>query len=151
MTIYKSLATELIAELCNNEKLSYRRNLGDFSHGEMSILAHLCYCENGACAGAIGESLTMTVPRVSAAISTLQEKGLVTKERDPEDKRKIHIYISREGRLLVDEKKRELEDAVSLLLSHLGEEDAEEYVRITKRINRIAAQVMPAERSHAND
>ena len=151
MTNYENLATELITELCNNEKLSYRRGLGDFSHGEMSILAHLCYRENGACAGAIGESLEMTVPRVSAAISTLQEKGLVTKERDPEDKRKIHIYVSREGRLLVEEKKRELEDAVTSLLSRLGEDDAGEYVRIIKRINKIAVQAVPAERSVAND
>lgn len=151
MTNYETLAAELLTGLCDNEKLRYRRELGDFSHGEMSILTHLCYCENGVCPGVLGDELGMTTPRISAAISSLHKKGLVTRESDPEDRRRIHIYISREGRLLVSEKKQELESSITALLSHLGEDDAREYIRLTQKINRVAAGALPAERSVIND
>lgn len=139
LTDFSLIATDLIHILCNNSKLTYQRQLDDFSHGEMCILAHLCYRENGICAGVLCETLCMTTPRISAAISVMQKKGLVVRRTDPEDRRKVHIHITDEGRLLVNEKRDELTSRLSSLLSCLGEEDAKEYVRIMGRINTLAA------------
>lgn len=139
MTDYSILAHELLLKLCDNARLRYQRDLGDFSHGEMSILDHLCYSEDGICPGVLCDTLGMTTPRISAAIASLQKKGLVTRETDPADRRKIHIFISEEGRALVTEKREELREHITKILISLGEDDAKEYVRIMGRINENAA------------
>ncbi|MBR6807599.1 MAG: winged helix-turn-helix transcriptional regulator [Clostridia bacterium] len=137
MTDYSMLASQLLDELCDDSRLRYRRDLEDFSHGEMSILTYLCYTENGVCPGDLCETLGMTTPRISAIIAGLQKKGLVSRVTDAGDRRKIHIYISEEGRVLVDGKKDALRADISHILSLLGEDDAKEYVRIIGKINRI--------------
>jgi len=142
MTDYNLLASQLLGELCDNARLRYRRDLEDFSHGEMSILTYLCYRENGACPGDLCETLGMTTPRISAIIAGLQKKGLVSRVTDAGDRRKIHIYVSDEGRALVETKKEALRDDISRILSLLGEDDAKEYVRIIGKVNRKLSEMI---------
>ncbi len=142
MTDFNLLAAQLLNELCDDARLRYRRDLEDFSHGEMSILTYLCYRENGACPGDLCEMLGMTTPRISAIIAGLQKKGLVSRVTDAGDRRKIHIYISDEGRTLVETKKESLRSDISRVLSLLGEDDAKEYVRIVSKINRVNSEIL---------
>lgn len=142
MTDFNLLAAQLLNELCDDARLRYRRDLEDFSHGEMSILTYLGYRENGACPGDLCEMLGMTTPRISAIIAGLQKKGLVSRVTDAGDRRKIHIYISDEGRTLVESKKEALTGDISHILSLLGEDDAKQYVRIIGKINRIMGDMV---------
>lgn len=142
MTDYNILAAQLLSELCDNARLRYRRELEDFSHGEMSILTYLCYTEDGACPGVLCDTLGMTTPRISAIIAGLQKKGLVSRVTDAEDRRKIHIYVSDEGRALVETKKETLKEDIAYILSLIGEDDAKEYVRIIGKVNRKIAETI---------
>ena len=137
MTDYTQLAEDLLLILRHNSKLSYRRELAGFSHGELLILTYLTENEGGIYAGNLCEKLDMTTPRISAAISSLQKKGLVTKETDTADRRKVRIYITSDGLELISQKKAELTATIEQILRALGDEDAKEYVRITSRINAL--------------
>lgn len=137
MEIYNELADKLFDILCTNARLTYQEDLGDFSHGELSILAYLRAERSGLCSGELAESLGMTMPRISAAISGLVKKGLVTKSTDSEDRRKIRIHITPAGIEHIIKKETRLREHISNILSKLGEEDAGEYVRISERIQSI--------------
>ena len=42
-------------------------------------------------------------PTTAAAANTMEEKGLIRRERNPDDRRKVNIFLTDEGRALQDE------------------------------------------------
>ena len=134
MVDYTSLATELVKCLCVSADAAHCRNTEDFIHGELRILAFLSDNGDGTSPGDICEKLNMTTPRMSAAVSSLVKKGLVTRITDERDKRRLHVYITDKGQSFVNSKKSELTESLEELLRYLGEDDAREYVRIMSRI-----------------
>ena len=138
MIDYFALARGLIACLSATADAKHCRYIEDFVHGEMRILAYLAEDGDGASPGDICENLAMTTPRISSAVASLEKKKLVIRETDERDKRRLHVYITEEGKALVDYKKNELTSALAHLFAELGEDDAREYVRIMGRIGEIA-------------
>ncbi len=138
MVNYNAMAFELIELMKTNSKLKYRKDTSTFTQGEMCILALLDSDDSGITPGKLCECLNMTLPRISAALSVLEKKRLVSRITDSSDRRKLHVYITDRGRALVSEKLQSLAVDISSLLSTLGEEDSKEYIRILKRINSIA-------------
>ncbi len=139
MTDFKALADELLLVLRNNSRLRYRRDINVFSNGELSILAYLKENENGVFAGVLCKELGMTTPRISAAISSLQNKEFVFRVVDTVDRRRVRVFITDTGLQLIEQKKAELLILMENILLRLGENDAKEYVRLTKRINDITS------------
>lgn len=131
---YGTLAKELLNIMNENSRMKYRRDVADFAHGEMSILAYLCFHEDGVCAGRLCGELKMTTPRISAALSGLSKKNFIFKETDLNDRRRIHIFITDKGRELVIRKHEELQKDMTRMLRLLGERDAKEYVRLVGKI-----------------
>ena len=134
---YVTLAEEFLGYIRKNSKLKYQRAAEDFTHGEMSILCYLHFAENGACPVALCSALGMTTPRMSAALRSLTDKGLVKRKTDDSDKRRVHIYITENGDALVEERYGELKKNIAGMLEALGEADAREYVRISGKLSRL--------------
>lgn len=44
----------------------------------------------------------MTSPNMAAALRTLEEAGLITREPDPSDGRKVFVHVTRRGRDVVN-------------------------------------------------
>lgn len=51
--------------------------------------------------GGMAEEFSLTAATVSDAIASLEEKGLLTKDRQQGDRRVVHLSLSREGKRLV--------------------------------------------------
>lgn len=137
MTDYTTMAAELLELMLENTKLEYHRGTVSFSRGEMSILAQLCYKKDGLSPGELCETLGMTTPRVSAVLSGLLRKEYICRTVDPSDRRRIHIYITDEGRSYTSARYSTLTDNITELLRSLGEDDAREYLRIVGKIGEL--------------
>ena len=135
MEIFNELTDELFDVLCAESRLPLREELSDFSHGELAILVYLRDERSGLFSGELSEALSMTLPRMSAAISGLVKKGYVSKTTDLTDRRKIRINITPAGLEHVTEKETALRKRISDLILRLGEDGTAEYIRILKRIN----------------
>lgn len=59
--------------------------------------------EQGLCGREVGERLISQVPDVSRLLDRMEEVGLVTRERDPGDRRHVTARISTEGLRLLEE------------------------------------------------
>ena len=66
----------------------------------------------------------------------MEEQGLVTRNVDPEDNRKILVYLTDAGVQMIQKKRAEVVDSVAKTLELLGPEDAEAYLRIKTKILR---------------
>ena len=78
--------------------------LQSMSNGSLSISEmHIIECigrdpKNGVTVSDIAQDMEITLPSVTIAIKKLEKKGYVTKARDQEDGRKVHVQLTEQGR-----------------------------------------------------
>jgi homoprotocatechuate degradation regulator HpaR len=73
-------------------------------------------------AGAVARNALLYAPSVTRIIKDLQERGLVTKQPDPEDARRSRISITEQGRYFVFETARETRKLLDLYDEAFGSE-----------------------------
>ena len=107
----------------------------DLSQGEKGCLFYLTFVENDISASRLSEVLNVSMPRIVSLINTLETKGLIIKNCDQNDKRKTIITITDFGKKIVLDKKEEVISKLSNIIDALGENEFNEYIRLTKKIN----------------
>ena len=97
--------------------------------GEMAVMRLL---HNGTkkkmTAGELSSRLSMTTSRVAAVLGSLEKKGLLERENDAVDRRRV----------LCEKRKAHFKSKIALLLSMLGD-DAPEFVRLLGRMFEITS------------
>lgn len=136
---YDSLANEYLsymAEMNKVESIVRRsRHTGDVMRGEMLILAFMRRCGETVSPGCISREAEISTARVSAALNSLEKKGLVVRTPSEYDRRMSLVSLTEEGVDYVDSKRREMREYHAGLLGSLGEKDACELVRIMGRLS----------------
>lgn len=92
----------------------------------LSLLAR----EDGMTQGELGQEFEVDPSRITRLAQKLEKEGLVRRERDPEDNRVVRLYLTGEGRRLVEglhERRGTFEDRVR---GALGDEEIEELKRM---------------------
>jgi len=91
----------------------------------------------------IGNAMNVSSARVAAALNTLEKKGLVSREIDKTDRRKILVKLTGEGKAMAEEQKRRSLQKLTDMLRILGERDAREFVRIMAKLSEISRELAP--------
>ena len=86
----------------------------------------------------LSEKLNITMPRVAAIINTLQDKMLVIKKTDPNDKRKTIITITEKGKKDILQKRKNAIIFIESIIKELTDEEIMQYISITKKIEEIS-------------
>ena len=97
----------------------------DFSQGELRVLHHLADCGRAAMLpGELSADLSLSSARVAATLRQLEEKGLISREMSHVDRRKIHVYLTPEGRRYIEKRYECVVQSTEKLVDFLGQEDA---------------------------
>ncbi len=95
---------------------------------------------------AIGQKILLTSGSMTAAVNRLEKKGLVTRERDPQDGRCFRVHLTETGRdvieLAFERHAANLEKVVSVLTAA----ERDELVRLLKKIGAKAQAHAPDNR-----
>ena len=84
--------------------------------------------------GDIAKCGQATPSAVSQTLKSLEEKGLITRQRDKGDSRAVTVHLTKDG-CAFSARARELhEQMIDEVLTYLGSEDAEHFVRIMERL-----------------
>lgn len=136
---YQKQANELMNYIFVTERnrQSLLNVLSEISKGEMAVLMYLMNEEDGVCANVISRFFNINTSRVAAILNSLSKKGMIERQVDVRDKRKIHIYLTEEGKVYTKQKIEILISYMSEVLRYLGEDDAKEYVRIMKKMSQF--------------
>lgn len=134
---YQKYAKELITYLGTNEKAGriVQYNISEIMRGELAVLLYLLDGKDGASAKEITSQLDVNTSRVAAILNSLSKKGYIQRVADHQDKRKIHVFITNSGKEFAKLRRDDILNHVIQLLQMLGEEDAKEYVRISRKIS----------------
>jgi DNA-binding MarR family transcriptional regulator len=81
----------------------------------------------------IGKRLCVSRPAVTAIINRTLDQGLINRTIDNEDKRRVQITLTDNGRAVFEREWQQLVTAMEQILQKLGPEDGEDLVRLMKR------------------
>jgi DNA-binding MarR family transcriptional regulator len=98
-----------VDRLRNQVKALYRRMrreqpaIEGMSITELQVLTTAARSRTAMRPGQLGDELQMTSPNVAAALRSLEKMGMVSRRRDPEDKRQIFVDVTECGHKVADE------------------------------------------------
>lgn len=119
----------LLAELLNRK---INRTVQDSIRGEHGVLRYLMYVQDNVSAGILTEQLHVVPGRMTDILKSLESKGFIKRCKDEEDKRKVNVYITEEGRIEAKEKRNYITDEYQGLFQILGKKDTKELIRLLK-------------------
>lgn len=82
--------------------------------------------------GDIAKCGQATPSAVSQTLKSLEEKGLITRQRDKGDSRAVTVHLTEDGRAFSARGRELHEQMIDKVLTYLGPEDAEHLVRIVE-------------------
>lgn len=107
--------------------------------GEERFLMILSEMGGVSTPSAIAGYSDFTPARLSAIMKSLESKGFIETKPDEKDKRYTIVEITENGSKRVAERKEEIVMKSFRVIEQLGEEDATEFVRLTKKMINILA------------
>jgi len=132
---YRKLAIEHIGNMQLPGKERLHRVFGG-AHSEIIVLIFIEQKEK-VVPKDISEAMGVSSARIAIVLNDFADKGLITREIDDDDRRRIIVKLTPEGKKFATEQKQIFADKMTEFLSLLGEHDAKEYVRIMSRVKEI--------------
>ena len=109
--------------------------------GEQFILHYLYKNKRPMLPSEISTAMRSSSARVSAALNTLEKKGLILREIDPANRRNILVSLTDDGAEYIQALVAKRNQQLLEILTAMGEEDAAEYVRLTKKLFEISQTI----------
>jgi DNA-binding MarR family transcriptional regulator len=121
------------------------RNLTDSFMDEISMhraqAALLCrlFAQDGMTQSEIAQQLSVQGATVTDMLQRMEDTGLVTRRRDPDDNRLVRVYLTESGR----EKERSIADQFMKLEGAIFEDiDEHERAQLRQLLNRVLQNIM---------
>ena len=134
---YDELAIELVRNVRAARMSGFGKQFFEGFRGEAFVLFFIMKSGGKTIPGQISSSVGVSSARIATALNSLEEKGMITREIDSEDRRKIIVELTPNGREFVEEELKKQIEKVKEILQMLGEEDAKELVRIVGRFSEV--------------
>jgi len=131
---YTALARELVKKMILANKSESLAKLSQIGHGEIFALQVIAIHDGNITPGDISKAASTTPARIAAELNSLENKKLITREIDTNNRRRILVRITPAGKKAATKNQCEFIDAAVMLLKQLGEQDAREYVRIIGKL-----------------
>ena len=151
MTYYAALAEELMRSLDQKIKSPPQEEISAAMRGEMAVLRLLRREEKPMPAGEISRALAMTTSRIAAVLGSLEKKGMILRQADAADKRRVLVTLTQKGGAFCQTRRQEVIAHMTEMLQYLGEEDAAHFVRIMKRTHAFMQARPPFEQQHREE
>lgn len=121
---------ELVPYLNRTISAEARQTLGDgwFTLVHLRVLAHVRR-SNGCSLGDLAERRGVSLPTMSKMVSSLVDKGLITREPDPSNRRAVIIRLTEEGDTLYLRVLSNLQQRIAQDLVQLAPEEREDIIR----------------------
>lgn len=131
---YEKLAREFMETMHHMRGRKTQQQINDSMHGEQFVLFYISKHEGNVIPSEISNEMEISSARVAAALNSLEGKGLITRQIDVDDRRRILVNLTDAGKEQVKKHYESVMTFTTNMLKYLGEHDAEEIVRIMKRL-----------------
>lgn len=139
---YNMLAEQLFYKGCKLKKFNNQQMIEESMQGGIFTLLYMKNKKGIVLPGEISEEMDISSARVATILNNLENKGLIERRIDKSDRRRILVVLTKEGETQAEQRIKKVIGQIAKMLELLGEEDAEEFVRITGRILDLAYEAV---------
>lgn len=132
---YQKLLEEMVHAMITLRFTDFSRMIADAVKGEGFVLGYLNH-NASAQPGDISQMMNASTAYVSKVLRGLEDKGMLLRQKDPDDRRKTLLVLTLKGRQAAGKMEQEVQKAIIAFLKSLGDEDASNFVRILSKIAR---------------
>ena len=123
------LTEELVRLLDEYPREARDNRFSSTLRGEMAVMRLLHNSRQKMTAGELSSRLDMATSRIAAVLGSLQKKGLLERESDEEDRRRVMVSLTEAGDRLCEKRKRHF----------MSGEDAPTFVHLIGRVFEITS------------
>ncbi len=105
------------------------------------VLLNIDY-ENGTPSTALGPSMGMEPTSLSRILKTMEEKGAIVREKNPDDGRSVIIKLTDYGKKMREVSKESVITFNNAIREHITENELESFFKVTSIINKLIADKM---------
>jgi len=138
---FSSFATSLWVRFLRFNLLSHKKLENDLAKVDLTppqfyVLATIGYA-GSLPFGEIGAKMMVTVSNLTGIVDRLEEKKLVTRKRDQNDRRVVHVLLTEKGTKLYKTTIPLFETSVSQIFSTLDRAQQKELSALLRKLNRV--------------
>ena len=112
------------------------------AHGEAFAIRQLAHVGTMT-PSQLADSMHATSGRVSTLLASMEKKGLVTREADPDDRRVVRVSLTEAGREHGRRDMQEMRDAVCWIFSQMGERRTREFLDLSREFMTYMSICLP--------
>jgi len=121
--------------LLSHKKLEDELEKLDLTSPQFYVLATIGYA-GGLPFGEIGAKMMVTVSNLTGIVDRLEEKKLVSRQRDDQDRRVVHVVLTDRGTKLYKNSIPLFEKSISLVYTALDKAQQKELSALLRKLNR---------------
>lgn len=130
------MADELLTLVAKHRANDLNRHINDAIHGEHMMLG-LVYHSEGIAPGELAVKMKASTAYIAKLLRNMEEKGLLIRTTDPSDRRRTLITLTEKGRNQSERDMAFIHHKMKEMLEYLGEEDAENFIRILRKFSKL--------------
>lgn len=134
MVDYTKLAHEFMEIMYQMRRRKPQKQLNDSLHGEQFVLFFISEHGGSVIPSEISNEMGISSARIAAALNSLEKKNLITRRIDINDRRRIIVELTDAGDEQAKQHYQKIMNVATKMLEHLGDHDAEELIRIMKKL-----------------
>lgn len=108
------------------------------NRGEERVLLFLYKQSSHIMVGDLTEAFGLSTGRMANILRQLEEKNMITRTQQKDDKRKYEVTLTKKGLKHVEELFKDLQEAHQKFLKQMGKKDAEELLRLLEKAVKIS-------------
>ncbi len=131
---YKKMAEEFLMIRAEQLKVPANQQISKIVKGELFVLNYLATHHNSVYPKVLSREMVVSTARIAVILNQMEDKKWIIRKNDPEDNRQILVSLTEKGWEIIEQQRVEIIRTVAQMLEKLGPEDAEEFLRIQRRI-----------------
>ncbi len=133
---------QAVAKLYNEQAAKH-----DSTMATAFVLLNIDY-ENGTPSTALGPLMGMEPTSLSRILKSMEDKGAISREKNPEDGRSVIIKLTDYGKEMREISKESVYQFNNVVRDHVTKEELENFFKVTKTINKLIADKKIYEKSN---
>ena len=113
---------------------SPQKKVDEAMQGEAFVLLYAKMKGDSILPSEVSTEMNISSARIAAVLNSLENKGLVTRSIDPDDRRRVLVALTQDGKALGEQYYHMVLSLTARMLAILGEQDAVELVRIMGKL-----------------
>lgn len=138
---YVELAKQFLQNAYQFQSHSHQKKINETMQGETFALLYILKKGGIVLPSQISSEMNISSARVAAILNNLENKGLVIRKIDKDDRRRILVDLTQKGTNLAEQYEQMVVNMTIQTLKLLGEHDAKEFVRIMGKLAELAPQI----------